>query len=154
MNKESSQESFKKAFEILLNSKPSIISPVIDTVAQEFTFDDWRYNVYEEENLMFGGEARIILIISILKESIVEGKKEYDRDCIGILTLQLLPNNQTLFRIPPFKHWKSIMNDNFYQKVNESFYTQFLARLFSEFQKLGFIDFQEGKPPLGFRPSR
>ena len=150
----SSQEAFKEAFEVLLNSTPSIISPVIDTVAQEFTIDGWRYNVYEEKDLMFGGEARITLMVSILKERIVKGKKDYDSDCIGILTLQLLPNDKTLFRIPPFKHWNSFIDRTFYQKMDESFYNQFLTCLFTEFQKLGFVDFKEDKPPLGFKPSR
>ena len=56
---------------------------------------------------------------------------------VGKVSLLLLPNDRTLFKVEP-SEW----NPRF---------TNFINRLFAEFQQLGFVDFREERPPLGFR---
>ena len=57
---------------------------------------------------------------------------------IGSIGLQLLPNDYTLFKIPEPEDW-------------DSPFGQFISFLFGEFKRLGFVYFEEEKPPLGFR---
>ncbi len=58
---------------------------------------------------------------------------------IGTIKLQLLPKDQTLLSVPEPKDWKSPFGF-------------FLTYLLGEFKRLGFVHFEEEKPPLGFRP--
>ena len=57
---------------------------------------------------------------------------------IGTLTLRLLPNERTLLKVQKLKHWDSPLG-------------RFLNLLLGEFKRLGFVYFEEEKPPMGFR---
>ena len=62
-----------------------------------------------------------------------------DEGQIGAINLQLLPKDQTLLSTPEPKDW-------------ESSFGLFLSYLLGELKRLGFVHFEEEKPPLGFRP--
>jgi len=74
---------------------------------------------------------------------------------IGIITLQPLPSNHTLFRIPPRGQWGTYGGYNLDAKdrldTDGTYFTHLLTHLFTEFQRLAFADSRE-KPPVGFRP--
>jgi len=57
---------------------------------------------------------------------------------IGIIKLELLPNERTLFKIPEPEDW-------------DSSFGEFISHLLAEFKRLGFLYFEEEKPPMGFR---
>ena len=75
---------------------------------------------------------------------------------IGVITLQPLPSNHTLFRIPPRGQWGTYggydLNGKDRLDTNGKYFTHLLTHVFNEFQRLGFIDSTE-EPPLGFKPS-
>ena len=57
---------------------------------------------------------------------------------IGTIRLQLLPEERTLIRFLRPQNW-------------DSPFGHFLKSLLIEFQRLGFVDFEKEKPPIGFR---
>jgi len=57
---------------------------------------------------------------------------------IGTIKLQLLPKDKTSFKFPAPGDWNSSFG-------------YFLSQLFIEFQRLGFVDLERKKGPLGFR---
>jgi hypothetical protein len=57
---------------------------------------------------------------------------------IGTIRLTLLPKEQTLLSVPEPEDWKSSFG-------------VFLSYLVGEFKRLGFVHFEEEKPPMGFR---
>jgi hypothetical protein len=70
----------------------------------------------------------------------------YDRSVdvgeeIGCIKLQPLPEEQTLFKL-------------MYLPACHPFFNHFVQQLLVEFQRLGFIDFEEEKPPIGFKLPR
>jgi hypothetical protein len=153
---------FAEATEIILKTTPDVLSPIIKTVIAEFECDENRAFWLIEETETATSSYRKILVeaMEIMENSIAS------EDCIGIITLQSLPNGCTLFRIPPRDHWyinikphkmthlrleEHVGNDDFYLFENVSSFNRVLDRLFIEFQRLGFIDFKEDKPPIGFR---
>lgn len=162
MSKEENKKPFDNAFEIFLKGTPGVLSPIISTVANELNFEGWKYDVVEEKDSATSAYTKFLIQVHRAE------KESTYLDCIGIITLQLLPENQTLFRIPPCQQWHFrtymefsdgrripmfIQEKEFYSKTDESFLTELIRRLFSEFQQLGFIDFRE-KPPIGFRLPR
>ena len=154
MSQGQNRKEFEDAFEVVLDGIPEVLSPIINTVASELEFEGWKYSVYEDEDISFQSSAYVKLIVGVIKEHKVEKSTTYSRDCIGIITLQLLPGNQTLFRIPPRQQWYARMEKDFYVEVNSSFLTEFLTHLFTEFQRLAFVDLKEKKTSIGFKPYR
>jgi hypothetical protein len=69
--------------------------------------------------------------------TIVEAREGVEKQ-IGIMRLQLLPKEKTLLVVPEPKDWKSSFG-------------VFLSYLVGEFKRLGFVHFEEEKPPIGFR---
>ena len=157
-------KAFGKAIELVLRATPEVLSPIIKTIASEFEFKDLHYWSKEEaESASPAYRKMLITILDVIEDSIAS------EDCIGIITLQSLALDTTLFRIPPRSEWyiniepktlpqlryKGHVNkDEFNLSWDESYFTHLLEILFAEFQRLEFIDFKEGKPPLGFRPPR
>lgn len=64
--------------------------------------------------------------------------REGGEEQIGIIRLTLLPKDQTLLSISEPEDW-------------ESSFGLFLSYLLGEFKRLGFVYFEEEKPPIGFR---
>jgi hypothetical protein len=69
---------------------------------------------------------------------------------IAVIELYSLPDKRTLFRIPPRRYW-GILEELSIIDLDYSFLTHLLKHIFTEFQRLGFVDFRQEKPPLGFR---
>lgn len=61
-----------------------------------------------------------------------------DKEEIGIIGLQLLPKDKTLLNVSEPEDW-------------ESSFGLFLSYLLGEFKRLGFVYFEEEKPPIGFK---
>ena len=57
---------------------------------------------------------------------------------IGTIRLKLLPDEQTLLSVQKPEHWDSPLG-------------RFLSHLLGELKRLGFVYFEEEKPPIGFR---
>jgi hypothetical protein len=159
------QESFEHPLEIAVNDTPAVICPIIKTIVSEFKPENGPAYSSEIESKSSTENYKKLLIIAleIVEDSIASA------DSIGIITLQSLPNNQTLFRIPPRSNWYfnnapkildnvkitgHVSNDEFNKYWNESYFTKVLERIVSEFQRLGFINLQDKKPPLGFKPPK
>ena len=167
MSKEAQKKhQFEDALEVVLNAAPEVLSPIITTVAEEFTFGGWECAAHEEPGSHSSAFRR--LLVKVIEEVKDEGEEisGVTIDRIGIITLQSLGGNKTLLRVPPSSDWRfvdadqKILHDTRYpgyagpQDFNwfadDSPFTHFLTRLFTEFQRLAFIDFRE-KPPIGFR---
>lgn len=151
MNEEKEPERkppFQDAMEIVLSGTPKIILPLIRRVARESSFGNYEYSLPEEAGMVIStafAELQIQLHPKV-------GTFGYDNPfpTIGVITLQELPNKQTtLFRVPPRSQWGEAAAFDF--DSDGSYFTRFLARVFAEFQRLGFVDFKEEKPPLGFK---
>ena len=153
-------KAFEKAIELVLKATPEVLSPVIKTVASEFTFKDLHYWSTEEAGSASSAFRKMLItILDVIEDSIAS------EDCIGIITLQSLASDKTLFRIPPRSEWyiniepKTLPQLSYKGHINkdvfnlfwdESYFTHLLERLFAEFQRLEFVDFRE-KPPIGFK---
>jgi len=70
--------------------------------------------------------------------TIVENQEGIETQ-IGTIKLRLLPNERTLFIIPDTEDL-------------DSPFGKFIGHLLGEFKRLGFVYFEEEKPPMGFRP--
>ena len=157
---EDGERAFGKAIELVLNATPEVLSPLIGTVASEFMFKNLHYCSREEvKNASAAFKKVLITTLEVDEDSIV------NEDCVGVITLQLLPKDRTLFRIPPRSEWYisiepetlpqleyegHVDKDKFNLFWDESYFTHFLERLFAEFQRLAIVDFKE-KPPIGFK---
>ena len=157
------QKSFETPLEIVVNATPDVINPIIKTVVSEFTHEEGlAYSIEVETRSSTDNYKKLLVIaLEIMGESIASA------DCVGIITLQSLSNNQTLFRIPPRSNWYftnapkilkdlqmmgHVNKDEFNLYWNESYFTKVLERIVSEFYRLSFIDLKTGKEPLGFKP--
>lgn len=161
MNKKEA-EAFEKSFELVLNTTPAVLSPIIRTVVSEFEPEEGigYHSIEESESASSSFRKILIIALEVIENSIAS------EDCIGIITLQSLVSNQTLFRVPPRGHWyftdgsKSlpnlkieghVSNDEFNLYWNESYFTKMLERLISEFYRLSFLNLKAEKAPLGFK---
>ena len=167
MDKEvSKKHPFEDALEVVLNSTPEVLSPIITTAAEEFTFKGWEYAAHEEPASLSPAFRR--LLVKVIEEEKDEGEEISGVivDRVGIITLQSLGGNRSLLRVPRRSDWhfvdaeRKILHDTRYQGyagpqdfnwfADESPFTRFLTHLFTEFQRLAFVDFRE-KPSLGFK---
>ena len=134
---------FENAIEIVLEALPEAVLPVIRNAANELKFGEGNYY---STDLHAGGDVTA----SIDRCAIgVSNKKKVHSAHIGVITLQPFPGNRTLFRVPPFS--KQGKDKKWELDEDGSLFTGFLRYLFSEFQRLGFIDFKKEKPPIGFK---
>ena len=132
---------FEDAIEIVLRGTPEIIVPLIRTVADKSSFRGCKYYL--------PGEAGIV-ISTAFAEFQIQLVTGHPFPTIGIITLQeLADKHTTLLTVPPRSQWGASEALEF--DGDGSYFTHFLGRLFAEFQRLGFIDFREEKPPIGFR---
>jgi hypothetical protein len=155
-------KSFTQTVEIVLKTSPDLLTPIIKTVVSEFKYEEGLafWTIEETETATNNYRKILVVALEIIETSIAS------EDCIGIITLMSLPNDLTLFRIPPRDHWyikttphtmnhlpleEHVRNNDFYLFWNESSFNRVVERLFIEFQRLGFIDFKKEKPPIGFR---
>lgn len=156
---------FEKAVEEVLNATPDILRPVISTVAHELHFDDYEYALFEEENNSTAF-ARFLVRVAWEEADLISD------DLVGLFTVQLLPNNQALFRVPPRRDWTFITREPalayrhpqwhntgpqervwlgpkaFYWFTTESLFEEFLKQLFDEFRRLGYIIPEEKRPAV------
>jgi len=156
------QKSFEKPLEIVVNATPDVISPTIKTVVFEFEHEEGlAYSVeVEQESQTDNYKKLLVIALEIIGDSIASA------DSIGIITLQSLANNQTLFRIPPRSTWYftdapnvlkklemqgHVNKDEFNLYYNELYFTKVLERIVSELCRLNFIDLKTEKEPLGFK---
>lgn len=159
MNK---QKLFEESLEIVVNATPDVIYPIIKTVVSEFEPEEGIAYSSEIESKSSTENYKKLLIIAleVINNSIASA------DCVGIITLQSLSNNQTLFRIPPRSNWYfnnapkilsdlkitgHVTNDEFNLYWNESYFNKVLEKIVSEFYRLGFIDLKTKRDPLGFK---
>lgn len=73
---------------------------------------------------------------------------------VGKITLLLLPNDRTLFKVEPRSEWsRSSLDDLLVRWVTEgSEFMHFLKHLFTEFERLRFADFNKERLPISFKP--
>ncbi len=159
------QKSFEKPLEMVVNATPDVISPIIKTAVSEFKHEEGlAYSIEVEQKSQTDNYKKMLVIaLEITGDSIASV------DNIGIITLQSLPNNQTLFRIPPRSNWyftdapdvlkdlqmmEHVNKDEFNLYWNESYFTKVLERIVSEFYRLSFISLKTEKEPLGFKPPK
>jgi hypothetical protein len=155
-------KSFNEATEIIVNASPTILSPIIKTVVTEFELDAGLDYIMAEESKSASEVYRKLLIIAL---EIKDNSQIVSSDCIGIITLQSLGNDQTLFRIPPQKDWhfsnapdildlsecKGLVNKHsFNLRISESYFTKIIEKIISEFYRLSLLELKAEKPPLGF----
>jgi hypothetical protein len=159
-------KSFNESIEIIVNSTPAVLSPIVRTVVSELEPEaGLRYSVSEESNSA-SDVYRRLLIIAL---EVAENSQILSADCMGIITLQSLGSSQTLFRIPPRKNWrfvdapsvlelsecKGLVNrHSFNLHWDESYFTKVLERIVSELYRLGLLELKMEKVPLGFRVSK
>lgn len=147
MNQELKKEqASKQTIEVVLEAPPEAVLPVIRNTANELKFSE---GDYYSTDLHAEGDVTA----SIDRCAIgVSNKKKVHSAHIGIITLQPFPSNHTLLRVPPFSKQEK---DEYWELDPDGLlFTDFLRYLFSEFQRLGFIDFKKEKPPIGFKPPR
>jgi hypothetical protein len=144
MSEDEKISAFENAIEIVLEAQPEAVLPVIRNAANELKFND---GYYYSDDLHAEGDVTA----SIDRCAIgVSNKKKMHSQHIGVITLQPFPDNRTLFRVPPFSKQE---RDKYWElDPDGAFFTEFLRYIFSEFQRLGFIDFKKEKPPIGFKP--
>jgi len=136
------KQAFENALEIVLKAQPEAVLPVIHTIASELKFSDGNYyflDITEPRDIKASIDRCKIGVVNTTKR---------DSGGIGVATLQPFPENCTLFRVPPRSKWEI---GNCELDVDGTLFTIFIQRLFVEFQRIGFIDFKEEKPPLGFK---
>ena len=156
---------YSKSLEIIVKSTPKILYPIIKTTVSEFEPEAGLAHGVEEEPDSSTDDYKKLLVIALE----IIGNSIASADCIGIITLQSLENNQTLFRIPPRGHWyfnnapevinnlemKGHVNkDEFNLYFNESYFTKVLEKIVSEFYRLSLLDLKTEKEPLGFKLPR
>ena len=144
MNKETDD---KEPFEDILNGTPEMLRPLISRVADELHLKGCKYGVQEEKRVATPAFTKYI----------VRARQESaDADDVGIITLQLLPGGQTLFRVPPRHSWDFyrealgisfgespqtyyiyISPGDFNLRLGNEVFTEFLMTLFTEFRRLG-----------------
>ena len=168
MPKHKNKELFENALEIVLRETPDILSPFIKTIVSEYSYEGLHYWLKEETKTSSSSYRKILIGIMHGDD---ETKSIIKEDCIGILTLQSLGSGKAILRVPPRSKWhiniepetlyflaeedlSHISNDKFNWYYNDSYFTRLLEALFTEFQRLGFIDFKDAKPPIGFRTPR
>ena len=155
---------FDNGMDILLMGSPDMLSSIITTVAGETSFQGWGY-ILEEEATSTTHTFRKLFVVAVNIQDTT--RADVGRDALGIITLHLLPGNQTLFRVPPRRYWNYIGekpsshgskeskyyfgSQDFNLQADESFFGHLLACFFAEFQRLGVVHFEEKKPPIGFR---
>lgn len=138
---------FNSAIEINLRGTPDILRPIVKSVARELKFQGWGYSAKEE----------IKSVTSTFVKFLIETGKEENEgfiyDNIGILTLQLLPDNHTLLRVPPRRLWDFTTHDtaesiglvqgiytssgDFNLNAGYEIFDHFLTSLSTKFQSLG-----------------
>jgi hypothetical protein len=163
MVKQEQRKSFDKPLEMIVNATPAIISSVIKTAVSEFKHEEELTYSTEVEPKSSTDNYRKVLVIALG----IAGDCIAATDCIGIITLQYLASNRTLFRIPPRSNWyfsnaPKILRDlqmmghvrtnEFNLYWDESYFTKVLERIVSEFYRLNFLDLKTLKEPLGFKP--
>lgn len=146
------KQPFKDAIEVLLKGIPQMIISVIETVACETLFQGKYYSARWHGQNMLPTFAR--LSVFAVDEDTDAQKRLHNIappekiHPVGVITLQLLPDGkQSLFRVPARDRW-DILGDFDSEGL---YFTHLLICLFTEFQRLGFVDFRKEKPPLGFR---
>ena len=141
---------FGKAYELTLKSTPDVISPIIKRVIDEFKYKDLGYYSIEEKQRASPIYRKIAAVAGEVMDTSIGCE-----DCIGIITLQSLGNDKTLFRIPPRDQWyicikpKTLPNlqweghvnkHEFYLFFDESCFINLYEKLLAEFKRLNFIE--------------
>jgi hypothetical protein len=145
MANEKEKIEFENAIEIVLKAYPDAVLPIIHTIASELTYDEGHYSFRDMHS-----SADVNASISRCAIAVINNVKK-DNGFIGIITIQPFPDNHTLFRIPPYSKWEI---GECKLDPDGKLFTYYVRQLFIEFQRMGFIDFKEEKPPLGFKPRR
>lgn len=138
---------FEEAIELVLKGTPEMALAIIARVAQEFRPQGKRLAFEHDPKC----STEIFIEGTIWFESslpIRTAKNGYFP--IAVVELYSLPDETTLLRIPPRKHW-GIFEELSIIDPEHSLLIHLLERIFVEFQGLGFVDFEKKKPPLGFK---
>ena len=148
MSEKSEEKSpFEEGIELTLRGTPEMALAIIARVANEFRPQGKRLTFeYDPEC-----STETFIEGTIWLESstpIRTAKMGYFP--VAIIELYLLPDNETSFRVPPGRYW-GISKELLIIDPDHFFLTRLLERIFTEFQRLGLIDFKEEKPPIGFK---
>jgi len=154
------EKPFEQAIELELKTTPETLCSVIKTVASEFKWGKLHYRAAVDSKGTTSSFRKILIIAANIVGSSIENE-----DAIGIVTLQKLgENDKTLLRIPPRNQWhiniepetlavggdptcnsSHISKTEFCLFFSESYFTHFLEKLHSEFQRLGFKETKSQK---------
>ena len=140
---------FEDGIELTLKGTPEMALAVIAKVANELRFQGKRYS--------FDYDPKCSTETFIEGDILVEGTlatyttKKYGWVPISVIEIYLLPDNKTLLRIPPRRHWGIPVELSI--DTDHSFLIKLLEILYNEFVRLGFVDLRKEKPPIGFRPT-
>jgi hypothetical protein len=159
------KKEFEKPFEIIINAKPDIICPIIKTTVSEFKPEEGvAFSIEVETKSSTESYKKLVLIALEITENSIS-----IADCIGIITLQSLSDNQTIFRIPPRDNWYftnapkilrdlqmmgHVSKDEFNLYFKESYFTKVLEKIVSEFYRLKLLELKIEKESLGFKPPK
>lgn len=120
--------------EVILNGSPGMALELMKGLAERLKAQGYCYSVRRTSGEPSWAKWDRPYFIS----ATVFEHGDADQKRIGVIKMQLLPEERTLFTLPESSNW------------HESF-RNFLSFLFTEFQRLGFVHFEKDKPPLGFR---
>ncbi len=124
----------------ILRGTPDMVLECVRSVVEELSLHGEMYEIrrtsgtpdYARWDRTYYATCGVFLI----RKNVFTGQESKPE--IGTIRLQLLPEEKTLIR--------SLIPDNW-----DSPFGHFLQSLFIEFQRLGFVDFEREKPPMGFR---
>ena len=122
---------FGSGAEVVLKGTLEIVLPVINTVAEELWYGNYKYKI-RQAPLMEGYPIWFnVLLIP-------------DDRPIGVFTLQMLAGNRTLLRVPPSSQWSSVglsglelMKMGLAGSEYDQHFNYFIQRLKGELKRLG-----------------
>jgi len=129
-----------EVIELILEGTPDmIIECVTNLVRKLYSQGEWYKSIpkigdapdYTKRDRTYSAALEVFVIQKPLL------REDYDAK-IGTISLQLLPNERTLLSFQKSEN-------------SDSPWGHFIKYLFGELERLGFIHFEEEKPPIGFR---
>lgn len=130
-----------EVIELILEGTPDMIIECVANLVKKLNSQgDWYKSVpkisgapdYSKRDRTYSAECDIF----VTHKPVIS--EDYDVKT-GTIRLQLLPSERTLLSFQEPEHWDSPLE-------------HFLNYLLVELKRLGFIHFEEEKPPIGFRP--
>ena len=130
-----------EVIDLILKGTPDMIIECVTNLAKKLNSQGERYKSvpkiggapdYAKQDKIYSANIDVFVSRKPL------AREDYDIK-IGVLRLQLIPDEHTLLSVKEPEYWDSPLG-------------HFLNYLLGELQRLGFVQFEEEKPPIGFRP--